>query len=66
MLLEALCPNLAFWFLVYILVINCFSFVASKAMEGDDLFMYGFVGDNGDEKGTQHLQVNMCFNLMKL
>lgn len=34
-------------------------------MEGDDL-MYGFVGDNGDEEGKQRLQVNMCFNLMRL
>jgi hypothetical protein len=34
-------------------------------MEGDDL-MYGFVGDNGDEEGKQCLQVNMCFNLMRL
>lgn len=66
MLLEALYPNLAFWFLTYILVINCFPFVASKVMEGDDLLMYGFVGDNGDEEGKQRLQMNMCFNLMRL
>jgi hypothetical protein len=37
-------------------------FVASKAMESDDL-MYGFVGDNGDEEGKQRLQVKICASI---
>jgi hypothetical protein len=30
---------------------NLFFFVASKAMKEDELHMYDFMGDNGDEDG---------------